>query len=297
MRKLMLSKYTYLCVSILGALAFFYPLVTSLINLSSQTRVISNYESEMKALAEKEKREIREQAEEYNRFIAGLEGNVTDAITEYESSQTDVIYMSVLSVGESVGYVEIPGIDVKLPIYRGTSDEVLSLGVGHMEKSSFPIGGADTHAVLVAHRGLPTARMFRDLDQLEVGDLFFVNILGETCAYRIESKVIVLPDQAESLQVQTGRDLCTLLTCDPYMINSHRLLVTGERISYGQDSGLSVEKRINLFQKYIEYFAILAAIALVFFLVWVIRRQMRETHGKKLDRHDKNKNDVRVITG
>lgn len=129
-----------------------------------------------------------------------------------------------------MGYIEIPSIDVSLPIYHGTDEGVLAVGVGHLEWTSLPVGGESTHCVLSGHRGLPSARLFTDLDQLKEGDYFMLNILDETLTYEVDQIRIVEPEEVEELTIIEGRDLCTLVTCTPYGVNSHRLLVRGHRV-------------------------------------------------------------------
>ncbi len=255
-----------------------------MINLQSQTRVISNYEQEMRALDERERQRLLEEAESYNAYVAGLEGNVTDELTADERAATEVVYMSVLATGEAIGYVEVPKIEVELPIYRGASDEVLERGIGHLERSSLPVGGESTHAVLTGHRGLPTARLFRDLDKLDVGDVFVIDTLGDKIAYEVESIQTVLPYEVESLRVQPGRDLCTLVTCDPYMVNSHRMLVTGHRVDYVPEVVEEAQQnKISFFEKYIEYFVIVGAFAALVLIVWFVRRRFRKRNEGSVD--------------
>lgn len=286
-KSFMAGRLVYVLIFVIGAVAFFYPLITNLISSQTQTQVISNYEQEMEALDQAEKELLLQQANEYNEFVSSLEGNVTDDITEAEKATTGIEYESVLGAANEdniIGSVSVPKIDVEIPIYHGTSDEVLDLGAGHLERSSLPIGGVDTHSVLVAHRGLPTARLFRDLGMLEKGDVFFVSVAGKTLAYEVESMVSVLPNEVESLRVQDGKDLCTLVTCDPYMINSHRMLVTGHRIDYvpGDDAS-EIEGHISFFEKYREYFIIVGIFSALLLITWLIKRRTRmhkkQVHG------------------
>ena len=281
-RKFALSKYIYVLVFLTGAIAFFYPLISSLINYQAQTRVISNYREEVASFDETTLEGFMNDGQLYNQFIASLEGNVTDEITERERSNTNVVYMRVLSTGEAIGNLRIPKLDVELPIYRGTSDDVLNMGVGHLERSSLPIGGESTHSVLMAHRGLPSSRLFRDLNLMKEGDVFFIDSLGMTLAYEVESIRVVLPTEVESLQIREGRDLCTLITCDPYMINSHRLLVTGHRIEYKEElEDIVPQGHINFFQKYYEYFAIVGFFTLLWFMILLIRRRLRRKRAEE----------------
>ena len=275
LRSLLTSTYVYIVIFILGAAAFLYPLISSTVNTHAQTRVITSYHEEMAQLEEAERQRLRAEAEEYNEFVAGLEGNVTDEITEEEKEVSEVVYLSVLATGEAIGYLEIPKIEVDLPIFRGSSDDVLSRGVGHLERSSLPIGGESTHSVLSSHRGLPSSRLFRDLGLLEEGDIFIIDTLDEKIAYEIERIQRVIPTDVESLRIQEGRDLCTLVTCDPYMINSHRLLLTGHRVDYSPSlEEEASEHSITFFEKYIEYFVIVGVVLLVFIAVWLARRMI-----------------------
>lgn len=139
-----------------------------------------------------------------------------------------------------MGYVEIPGIDVSLPIYHGTSEEVLQVAVGHIEGSSLPVGGESTHCVISGHRGLPSARLFTDLDQLAEGDIFTLRVLDETLTYEVDQIHVVEPDDITLLEIVEGEDLCTLVTCTPYGVNSHRLLVRGHRVENREDGVMRI---------------------------------------------------------
>ena len=255
-----------------------------MINAQTQTQVISDYKSEMAAMDESDKQERKQEADSYNAYVANLEGNVTDEITDEEKATGDVVYMSVMTTGEAIGYITIPKIDVELPIFRGASDEVLAQGVGHLERSSLPVGGVGTHSVLSAHRGLPTSHLFRDLGKLSKGDIFVIDALDEKIAYEVESINTVLPYEVESLRIQEDRDLCTLVTCDPYMINSHRMLVTGHRVDYVETEVESASvDQISFFEKYIEYFIIAGAFLLLAFISWLIRRRMKKAQSQKTE--------------
>jgi len=275
-RSLILSKYFLLFIFTLGALAFLLPLVTSAINHRSQTRVISNYDREMKALSQAEKAKLKDDARRYNKYVGSLEGRATDELTLVEEQSCPVVYMDALSTGPAIGTLEIPSIDVDLPIYRTANEDALRHGVGHLARSSLPVGGPSTHSVLVGHRGLPSARLFRDLDSLEPGAIFFVKTLDTPLAYQVESKTRVLPSEVDALQVQEGRDLCTLITCDPYMINSHRLLVTGFRVAYNADTRRAAQHpHISFFKKYSEYVIIGGSFAALGFFAGAVRRRLR----------------------
>jgi len=276
LKSIVKSKYIYLIVFLIGITVFSYPLISSYINLQNQTKVLSNYEEEMEKLKTTEVLKKKEEAEKYNAYIKGLEGSAADEMTDEERALSEVEYMEALNIGEVMGYVEIPEFDIKLPIYHGTGEEILQRGIGHMERTSLPVGGEGTHCVLAGHRGLPSARMFRDLDKLEKGDIFLINTLDEMLAYEVDQIRVVEPTDASSLMIEEGKDLVTLLTCDPYMINSHRLLVRGHRTEYTQEAvNESVKNRISFFEKYIEYFIIVLVFAVVFAIVWMIRRNIK----------------------
>ena len=167
-----------------------------------------------------------------------------------------------------MGYIEIPKIKALLPIYHGTTEEVLQSGVGHLESTSLPVGGESTHAVLSGHRGLTTARLFTDLDQMEEGDVFYIKVLHETLAYQVDQILTVLPSETEALAVTAGADQVTLVTCTPYMINTHRLLVRGERIPYEEAVEVAEELEIKPQMPLTQKLLIMGLAAV--FLIWVV---------------------------
>ena len=171
-----------------------------------------------------------QEAVQYNESLAG--NPVHDPFIEGTGMAMQDNYYDVLDLGNAMGTVEIPKISVSLPIYHGTAEDTLQQGIGHLEGSSMPIGGEGTHAVLTGNTGLAHARMFTDLTELEEGDLFYVHVLDRTLAYRVDQILVVEPEDSEALRRVKGKDYCTLLTCTPYGINSHRLLVRGERTDY-----------------------------------------------------------------
>lgn len=207
-----------------------YPTVADRWNAYRQSRLISSYEDTISQMTEEDFTAEWEKARSYNDSLTrntiygdafGKEGQVTG----------DSQYQEALNVGGDgiMGYISIPKIDVQLSIYHGTSEEVLQTGAGHLYGTKLPIGGKSTHSALAAHRGLPSAKLFTDLDQMEEGDLFFIHILDETLAYEVDQILTVEPDQVDALDIVEGEDYCTLVTCTPYGVNSHRLLVRGHR--------------------------------------------------------------------
>lgn len=203
-----------------------YPFVSNLIAQSNASRAIAEYDEQIAQMDQEDIDAAKEAAMKYNEQLSNA---VTLSVAQDDGS---ISYLDLMDVGESIGFIDIPKIDVYLPIYNGTSDAALAKGAGHLEQSSYPIGGPSTHSVITGHRGLPSAVLFTDLDKLEVGDLFYLHVLDEILAYRVDQVKIVLPEQTEDLLIVEGEDYCTLLTCHPYAINTHRLLVRGTRTDY-----------------------------------------------------------------
>lgn len=214
-----------------GMCLLLYPWVSESLYENRADSLIRTYESQVEDLDNGEKRRMLELARRYNEWLSQTQVILTDPFTGTELPEVEQDYYEVLSLDVSgyMGTIEIPAISVDLPIYHGTDAAVMEHGVGHLETSSFPVGGADTHAVLAGHTGLNSAKMFTDLVDLEKGDLFFIHILDETLAYKVNEISVVEPSDTESLAIRPGKDLVTLVTCTPYGVNSHRLLVTGER--------------------------------------------------------------------
>ncbi len=243
-----LRVFLILVIFFIGLLVLNYPVLSTLHNQLSQGRVMAVYDDELEKMTEEEIQRARQEAEVYNEQIAQSGPVLQDAFST--DSQEDPTYLGILNLNEDgvMGSLEIPKIHVYLPIYHGTSAESLRRGVGHLEGSSFPIGGESTHSILTGHRGLPQAELFTDLDQLEEGDVFYIHILEETLAYEIYEIETVEPENVESLTIQEGRDLVTLVTCTPYGINSHRMLVHAQRIPYEEaeeyDSAQAVQENL-----------------------------------------------------
>ena len=200
-----------------------YPFISNMVAQRHASQVVKDYETNVEEMDEEKIDAMKEAAKKYNEQLS----NVVSVDDEQGES-----YADLLNIGESLGYITIPKIDVNLPIYNGTSQDVLSKGVGHMEQSSYPLGGESTHCVLTGHRGLPSAVLFTDLDKLEIGDEFYLHVLDEILAYKVDQIKVVEPNESGDLEIIDGKDYCTLVTCTPYAINSHRLLVRGERTEY-----------------------------------------------------------------
>ena len=213
-------------IMFLGVGILAYPSVADWWNSLHQSRAISTYVEQVDSAGEEKAREMFEAARQYNAELSEREN--TFKLPEEEQAR----YRSLLDITGTgiMGYLQIPVIGVNLPIYHGTAESVLQIAAGHLDWSSLPVGGEGTHAVMSGHRGLPSARLFTDLDKMTVGDIFTITVLKETLTYRVDQIRIVRPDEMGELTVQKGKDYCTLVTCTPYGINTHRMLVRGERI-------------------------------------------------------------------
>lgn len=218
-----------------GSAILFYPAVSTAWNKYREKRLINTYEENVRQMEQEDFLKYWEDARAYNE--GQVENIIPDAFAAGENV-VDEVYESLLNYGNDsiMGYVEIPCIEVKLPIFHGTGEEALLHGAGHLEGSSLPIGGEGTHAILAAHRGLPSAMLFTDLNLVQEGDLFYIYVLDEVLAYEVDQILVVEPDETESLNIVPGKDYVTLLTCTPYGVNSHRLLVRGHRVEYSEEA-------------------------------------------------------------
>jgi sortase A len=220
-----ISTIILLVLLLAGVGILLYPSVSDWWNSLHATRAIAGYVTAVEVMSGREREKILEAARKYN---AKLPNGVNFSITEVEWAE----YNNLLDVTGTgiMGYVQISAIGVNLPIYHSVDETVLQIAVGHIPGSSLPVGGERTHAVLSGHRGLPSAKLFSDLDQIVEGDIFTINILDQTITYMVDQIRIVLPEETDELAIKPGRDYCTLVTCTPYGVNSHRMLVRGKRI-------------------------------------------------------------------
>jgi sortase A len=244
-----------------------YPTFSNWWNTRHATRAIAGYVEAVKQLDDGSKQEIIEKAREYN---SNLSAGVDFELTETEYAE----YESILDISGTgiMGYIQIPSINVNLPIYHGTDEAVLQIAVGHIAGSSFPVGGEGTHAVLSGHRGLPSARLFTDLDKMTEGDIFTITVLDEVVTYQVDQIRIVLPEETGELAIVDGKDYCTLVTCTPYGINSHRMLVRGHRIdNLDEEQALIVSAEASKVSSSIVIFAVGIPLVLIVFAVMLIR--------------------------
>ena len=210
---------------LVGVSVLLYPAFSNYWNSKTQSRAISNYESVLEKIEPEDYSHIFEAAYDYNRRLYAIKRPLL--YPELVDGYNDTLNVTAFGM---MGYLMIERIGVELPIYHGTAPEVLSIGVGHLEGSSLPVGGESTHCVMSAHRGLPSAKLFTDLDRVEIGDTFRIIVLDQVLTYQVDQIKIVLPNEIDDLWIVEGKDYCTLFTCTPYGINTHRLLVRGERI-------------------------------------------------------------------
>lgn len=219
----------------IGLSVLLYPSISSYWNSKTQSEAIVDYESMLSQYKPEDYTAIFAEADAYNKQLAQL----NEPLVEHNRLPD---YNSILNVGGTgmMGYITVPKISQELPVYHGTSDGVLSVAVGHLQGTSLPVGGENTHCVVSAHRGLPTAVLFTHLDRMEIGDIFYFTILDRTITYEVDQIRIVEPDDASLIQIKDGKDYCTLLTCTPYGINTQRLLVRGHQIDASQTRNLYV---------------------------------------------------------
>ncbi len=255
-----------------GLCVFLYPIVSNYLEEKNHTEAISVYNDTVKKKTEAELSAEWEKAKVYNENLAG--DPVHDPFVPGSGYTLPDNYNDVLNVNNDgmMGYIEIPLISVKLPIYHSTTEEVLQKGVGHIESTALPVGGLGTHCVLTGHTGLPTAELFTRLSELKEGDVFYISVLDKTLAYKVCEINVVLPDDMEKLVAYKNRDLVTLVTCTPYGVNSHRLLVTAERTEYNAEEEKNAEaaKISTVFGGKYHYYIIGIGLALLLLLLLLI---------------------------
>lgn len=283
--RLLRSKVFLTILFVVGVLVFVYPLISDRYYSIEQDRRMADYEQAVEGLTPEEEEQILAEARAYNNRLAGISGEMYSP--EYMEAMKRILEDGELpeffSFGKVIGTLRIPKIQVDLPIYSGTSESILQKSAGYLIGTSLPVGGESTHSVITAHRGLPQARLFTDLDKLERGDLFLIKVLHRNFAYRVDSIKIIRPTDTSHLSISSGEDIVTLLTCHPFMINSHRMLVRGHRVPYTPE----IERKMAIqekdgawelfFAKYKEY--IIGII--VFLLITVVtaisdRRKLRK---------------------
>ena len=259
-------------IFLLGLSVMLYPTFANWWNEQKVSHTISAYKEDVAKLDESEKNRLLEEARVYNEQLAELNAPFKDfnTIPGYE----DILNISDTGI---MGYVSIPNINVELPIYHGTSEGVLQIASGHIQGSSLPVGGTDTHSVISGHRGLPSAKLFTDLDQLVIGDTFTINVLNEVMMYEVEDIFVILPDDTEKLSIIPEKDYVTLMTCTPYGVNSHRLLIRAHRIKNIFDKQVKVSGDA-LQGDNMTVMSVIFAVLVVFLLIyWRITGMRKKT--------------------
>lgn len=263
-----------------------YPVLGTLYNQIREGKVIDSYDHAVHTMNEQKRKKYWEDAREYNERLARENPQLSDAFSQ-EEKKPDSAYNHILNMEESgvMDALEIPKISLYLPIYHGTSQEVLEKGIGHLEGSSIPIGGKNTHAVLTGHRGLPSAELFSNLDQMERNDEFYIHILGKTLAYRVFNVETVRPEETGHLAIARGQDRVTLVTCTPYGINTHRLLVHARRVPYKEKSSSS--RKNNLWKWLLKQKVLLISTGILILLIIYSLVRSRKNRKRKKRRHKK----------
>lgn len=261
------KKYAVL-LFFLGLAILLYPILSHYYYANWSVEQVRNFEEEKKKLEQEELKKRVELAHAYNQTLDPT--RISDPYSDKEKAGIKE-YARMLEVKEMMGYVSVPSISVEIPIYAGTTEEVLQKGAGHMEGTSLPVGNPSTHTVITAHRGLPTAELFTHLDKVQVGDVFYIQNIKEKLAYKVDQILVVDPYSFEDVLVSEGKDYATLLTCTPYMINSHRLLVRGYRIPYEEKiSEEAVQPRTQKFPRIFYVLLVLFFVVLLVFIIYLV---------------------------
>lgn len=280
-----LPEIILILIFLAGLSLLLYPSVSDYWNSMHQTKIITDYAKNVQSIDDETYQKILDAAHEYNAALSN------DPSRFLPSDESKALYNSVLNISGDgmMGYIEIPVLRSKLAVYHGTDDAVLQSAIGHIEGTSLPVGGESTHAVLSGHRGLPSARLFTDLDKIVEGDIFMLHIMDETMTYQVDQIRIVLPSEVKGLAIEAGKDYCTLVTCTPYGVNSHRMLIRGHRVENIKNSS-TVRVTADAYQ--IEPMIIAPIIGVPILIVFLLvllgkSRKNRRNRRKDLDIHDK----------
>lgn len=264
-----------------GFLICIFPVISNIVERQRQADAVATYRQTMEKEDEKEIEEKWRQANEYNEMLFQAKGGIVEETEEKK-------YEELLNIHgtDIMGSLEIPKIQVELPIYHGTEDEVLSNGIGHLEGTSLPIGGENTHSVLTGHRGLPSSKLLVRLDEMKIGDLFFIHTYKEVMAYKVEDIMVVKPEDTAWMEIKGEKDLVSLVTCTPFGINSHRLIVTGRRVDYKEKEYIKIKPQFPSVREIIvTVFPILFVVSIVIIeiknRIQTYRRQRRRKRREK----------------
>ena len=276
------STIILILIFLVGLSVMLYPTVSDYVNQRHQSRALASYDETVNEMSDADYTAYFEAADAYNQRLAATPNSffTPEQVSGYDET------LDVSGTG-IMGYITIPRIGVELPVYHGTSDGVLQVAAGHLEGTSLPVGGASTHAVISAHRGLPSAKLFTNLDQLEVGDTFTITVLDRVLTYEVDKISIVLPTETDELKIAEGKDYVTLMTCTPYGINTHRLLVRGRRV---ETPDQYKHLRVTAEALKIEPIIVAPIMALPMLLILLIgmlisTRKPKKTRGEEHEKH------------
>ena len=266
-----------------GFLICIFPVISNIVERQRQADAVATYRQTMEKEDEKEIEEKWRQANEYNEMLFQAKGGIVEETEEKK-------YEELLNIHgtDIMGSLEIPKIQVELPIYHGTEDEVLSNGIGHLEGTSLPIGGENTHSVLTGHRGLPSSKLLVRLDEMKIGDLFFIHTYKEVMAYKVEKIMVVKPEDTAWMEIKGEKDLVSLVTCTPFGINSHRLIVTGHRVDYKEKEYIKIKPQLPSVREIIvTVFPILFVVSIV--VIEIKNRIQTYRRQRRRKRRDRNR--------
>lgn len=270
------SNIVIFAIFLLGICIFLYPMASNYLYEKASVKASYTYQEEIKKITPEQIEAEEIEAQNYNASLYSNPVILTEPFDPDSWPLTDGAYGDMLDLTEEMAFIDIPKINQKLPIYHGTTNAVLDKGVGHLENTSLPVGGPSTHSVLSAHCGLPKAELFTHLDKLEKGDIFTITVLNQKLAYEVYAIEVVEPKQVDSLYIQEGKDLVTLVTCTPYGVNSHRLLVHAERCELPEDSvGATFDEGSFLIS--IAIVCLVALLLFLGFLIALLRKHKNQT--------------------
>ena len=287
----MRQKISPILIILFGFALLSYPFISNYMFEKSAGSTIKSYEKQAKTYDQKQKEQAFRKAEEYNKDLIKSVVQLTDPFKVKKSNGETLIYNNILNIDHSgvMGYLEIPCISVNLPIYHGTDAEILERGVGHLAASSIPVGGKSTHSVLTGHTGLSSAKLFTDLTEMKKEDLFFIHVLDRTLAYKVDQISVVRPEDTRKLQIIKGKDYVTLVTCTPYGVNDHRLLVRGVRTKYVKKQRSSIRPRNQDSQWMRTYKKAIAIGLMIVTALILLGKVFQKLHRKKTEHRQINR--------
>lgn len=287
----MKQKIIPILIILFGFALLSYPFISNYMFEKSAGSTIKSYEKQTKTYDQKQKEQAFRKAEEYNKDLIKSVVQLTDPFKVKKSNGETLIYNNILNIDHSgvMGYLEIPCISVNLPIYHGTDAEILERGVGHLAASSIPVGGKSTHSVLTGHTGLSSAKLFTDLTEMKKEDLFFIHVLDRTLAYKVDQISVVRPEDTRKLQIVKGKDYVTLVTCTPYGVNDHRLLVRGVRTKYVKKQRSSIRPRNQDSQWMRTYKKAIAIGLMIVTALILLGKVFQKLHRKKTEHRQINR--------